>query len=925
MESKIIRAMTVFLLYSILQPAVSQTSSDQWFGDTAFFKITNQTIDLWAPNVSDVRYISKEVNAINNAEWKFTIKLDFNPSSSNLLKVYLVANQPNLTNDLQGYFVMLGNTQDEISLYRQDERVLIKIIDGTDKRLNLSKSSCEVTVTRNSTGHWTLCSRLDDDQDPVQEGEADDSTYIQSSFFGFVCQYTSTRSKKIHVVNFSITGDPYKDLWAPTIDSCHAINSQELIVWFNESIYGSLDNFSLHPDSQTPSSLKTDSNKCILTFDDALKKSVPYELTCIGIKDTSENRSDTLKCYFQYTPLSVENADIVLPSLIYLNFSKSLFQTKITLSSFVLNDIHPHSLELLDNNKTLILVFNTPLANDTPLNLHLDNMVDQYGDSLIAFDTVLFFHRPQILDILFTEVMADPTPTVALPNQEYLEFYNRSAYIIDLDGWLLKIGEKSIQLPPYQLKSNDYVLVSKKTDLFDTNTLEVKNLPAINNGSVDLQLIDLSGQIIDWAPYSQSLHEQSFKAEGGWSLERVDFDNFSNHKNWQSSISPNGGTPATENSISIANQDDRCPQIIFSQSLTNKKFRFGFDERIRFSNDPSVICVGPNGDVIPIEIDTITLTTITIKMSEEVDSLATYKIYWGNWTDMNINPAQPLALEFSKPKIPQKGDVLISELRPKPFGDEAEYLELYNNGSRFIDLSDLMISKKDKDGFIQKGECITSEHWLMPPQSYCLIVDKLPDTLTTFQQLFHVNGLSLPNDSGNIVICRINGEVLDALTYSKDMHASFISDETGVALERICFDQHTQNVANWTSASYTSGYGTPGKQNSQLNENLTHETWVECSTNAFSPNGDGHDDFLTITVNEKEPASILSIQIFDPHGRLVTQLANNVLLGQSNMFKWDGSSGTDHISAGLYVLICSISYPSGDRKRHKQAIAIYGN
>ena len=45
-----------------------------------------------------------------------------------------------------------------------------------------------------------------------------------------------------------------------------------------------------------------------------------------------------------------------------------------------------------------------------------------------------------------------------------------------------------------------------------------------------------------------------------------------------------------------------------------------------------------------------------------------------------------------------------------------------------------------------------------------------------------------------------------------------VKNKKGVALERIDPDAATQDAANWTSASETVGYGTPGYQNSQYKD-----------------------------------------------------------------------------------------------------------
>jgi hypothetical protein len=56
-----------------------------------------------------------------------------------------------------GYFVRIGNTNDEICLYRKDNNgVVSKIIDGTDGVLNSSNNVMKIKVIRDASNQWKL-------------------------------------------------------------------------------------------------------------------------------------------------------------------------------------------------------------------------------------------------------------------------------------------------------------------------------------------------------------------------------------------------------------------------------------------------------------------------------------------------------------------------------------------------------------------------------------------------------------------------------------------------------------------------------------------------------------------------------------------------------------------------------------------------
>ena len=112
------------------------TSNPTWGnGDFADFEVLNSKLHLNAVTIAD-RHLSIFSQAIENASWEFLVRMDFNPSSSNLSRVYLVSNNSNLASSLNGYYISLGGTDDEVSLFRQDGTTSTKIIDGVNKSDN---------------------------------------------------------------------------------------------------------------------------------------------------------------------------------------------------------------------------------------------------------------------------------------------------------------------------------------------------------------------------------------------------------------------------------------------------------------------------------------------------------------------------------------------------------------------------------------------------------------------------------------------------------------------------------------------------------------------------------------------------------------------------------------------------------------------
>ncbi|MCK4287817.1 MAG: hypothetical protein KAW86_01310, partial [Bacteroidales bacterium] len=84
------------------------TNNPTWVGDAGQFQINSS--DQLQLNSSDAgeSYLSTENYLINEIEWRFWIKLSFSPSGNNNTRVYLVSDNPDLKEPLNGYFLQFG-------------------------------------------------------------------------------------------------------------------------------------------------------------------------------------------------------------------------------------------------------------------------------------------------------------------------------------------------------------------------------------------------------------------------------------------------------------------------------------------------------------------------------------------------------------------------------------------------------------------------------------------------------------------------------------------------------------------------------------------------------------------------------------------------------------------------------------------------
>ena len=215
---------------------------------------------------------------------------------------------------------------------------------------------------------------------------------------------------------------------------------------------------------------------------------------------------------------------------------------------------------------------------------------------------------------------------------------------------------------------------------------------------------------------------------------------------------------------------------------------------------------------------------------------------------------------------------------------------------------------------------------VIEPDGYVLLTKNLSGvtdfyTILSPSSLFEIPKLPiLANTSSTLVLFRTKDEVvIDEVSYSSKWHASSVKDQKGVALERIDPEAETQSAANWTSASATAGYGTPGYQNSQSGisspddpDNPEEPTGIEV------PQWDESSGHYTISYYLDQPGYSCRVFIFNLAGIRVAEIANHELLGMKGQLIWDGYAlSGKQLQTGIYIFYAELYHTSGTVKRYK--------
>ena len=833
------------------------TDNPAWTGGTTDF-IVNSSGQLQSNNTtaSSTYYLSTVNTLATTAEWDFNVNLGFATSSANYADIFLTASASDFTSNVTtGYFIRIGNTADEICLYRKDGNSSIKIIDGADGTTNNSSNSIKIKVTRDAANQWSLSRDLSGSGSSfINEGTAVDATYTTSAYFGFLIKQSTASFFQKHFFDDIEIKAFVPDIIPPAVLSATTTSNNTIDVLFNE-------------------------------------------------------------------PLESSSSQVAA------NYAAN-------------NNIGAASTATLDagNSALVHLSFNTAFPNGVISTLTISGVQDLPGNTLSNGTTTFSFYTPQQYDVVIDEIMADPTPVVGLPANEWIELRNTSTFPINLLNW--KIGDETGEsgaLPNFILQPDSFVIICTGSSVaalsaFGT-TLAVSSFPSLDNTGELFSVKSDQGNIIHSVNYSVNWFQNELKKDGGWALEMIDTKNpCSGFGNWKASTDTKGGTPGKKNAVDGSNPDQSAPQLIRAYTTDSLNIVLVFDEPLDNLKAATVsnYSIGDGINIVTAQPLSPGFDKVNLQLANPLQRNKVYSITANAITDCVGNAiGNKKTAQAGLTEVADSLDIVINEILFNPPSNGTDYVEIYNCSNKIIDLKQTYIANRNSTGVISSIVQLSGEYYLLFPGDFLVITEDPAVVKAAFvsanpDAFIAVSSMpSFSDAEGDVIILNVQGAITDELKYSEKWHFKLIDNREGVALERIDYNAATQLQDNWHSAATSVGYGTPGYKNSQYRINDAVQGEVTLSPEIVSPDNDGQDDFATIDYSFPEPGYVVSITIFDATGQPARYLQRNALCGTKGRFRWDGlGEKNQQLATGIYIIFTEALNLNGKKKQFKKTIVV---
>jgi hypothetical protein len=671
-------------------------------------------------------------------------------------------------------------------------------------------------------------------------------------------------------------------------------------------------------------------------------------LNWIASNDARGGSPGSINSVYNNDPVQPEirTLQVVDNPLLLLSFSQQMnLQDLLTKSNYQLlpGNINPNQIMVYDSSTAIYLVFSDLFVLGQEYELVVDGNISNCAGQELETPQSLSFMLPkpaEVGEVLFNEIMADPEPVIALPPYEYIELYNRAEAPIVMNNWQLQIGTTLKIIENAAIPSQSYLILcaDEAAEAFqEYGEVFAFSSISLTNGGTQLVLRNEFGGIIHQIEYTDDWYADEDKAEGGWSLEAIDPENYCLEKgNWIASVDSRGGTPGSMNSVDGVSEEPEAIGIRQIEMLSETSIRVLFSQKmdsISLSNANHYLVEPILGAPLNCIIEGPKYESVQLFFDQEFEKGIVYQLETQEGLlSCGGYPAAGLIQRFAKPDEIEAGDVVFNEILFDPAVDDGDFIELVNISDKILETSDMAFSRVVYGAYDTTWYTSKLKGPLMFPGDYLAFSPSASQVLKVYfsenpNQIVSLDDFpSLPNDNAllQLHLAYDKESIIDQFTYDESMHHSLLKVTKGASLEKIRL-MGGNGAENWHSAASSVNYGTPAYQNSQYLEDASATSAFELSPEIFSPDNDGFEDVLQISYQLNEAGYQLNLVIYDSRGREVKKLIQNEILGTEGHFIWNGENENyEKAPMGIYILLFEYFDLNGNVKVEKLTTVLGG-
>jgi hypothetical protein len=423
-----------------------------------------------------------------------------------------------------------------------------------------------------------------------------------------------------------------------------------------------------------------------------------------------------------------------------------------------------------------------------------------------------------------------------------------------------------------------------------------------NSRAVEIALLDGNEQVISWLSYPAN-------GQPGHSFECITSSGDDVYQ-WEWSLAEHG-TPGLRNSVE--------PDSLQAGWST--------------TGGEGVVLELFNNGMQPLEQLEATVTALYNQIPVSTDSLLREMLMpgdtlqWlpeltlqGGWVELQLALASADWCDTLRSECLLTGICVLrfNEIMPDPGTTGPEWLEVTNAHPQLpLNLREIQLA----DNCDGDPSPITSEEWILAPGEYVVITGDREEMSAAWGEvsLLEMSGMPLLGNGGDcLVLSSPTGIRLEQLEWD----SSWLL-ESGYSLER--YNPQLANNRNGWSRCLSPARATPGVVNSIRLEQLPSVNTHLISSDLLTPDGDGIDEVLVITLCEVAWHLQFRVQVYNLIGSCVRHIDSGPHGAAVTRLLWDGRDDSGRLlPPGAYVLLVEAA-AAGDSKLRvtRHAVALF--
>ncbi len=514
----------------------------------------------------------------------------------------------------------------------------------------------------------------------------------------------------------------------------------------------------------------------------------------------------------------------------------------------------------------------------------------------VAIICILCVLSPNATAVTINEVLAnEPGGSTSL---EWIEIYNSSDMPQSLSGMAIIVDGIRIALPDSLLPPDDYQIICRRlisgitTPGFETiwgdSTGFWGDSPAeqalLTPIELPITLINSSGvvHLVDSNDDTLSMFQWVTSGRDGTSWERIssDADSISQSADYS------GSTPGFLNSLTFLPRDLAIDSVKVSAAsgrsvvsvdlISRSSALLQYSALFLYHLDGDTIAFRALEEFVPGERHTVELT---------YDAT-------GEYLDLVVSLTADDRTRNNRIEFVGSGDgfpgFILNEMLPNPSdGQTSEWVELLNRSGLPLDLNGWSLGDPDRQVVLSESQL------LVEPGEYVVAAEDTTEflrfnnrPLTLIQPL---NWVMLKNSIDTVILTGLFEIEADRVLYDSVF-------DRNVTISR---DENSIWPGGWGYSQLQGG--TPGEPNLTVREESNRVASIDVTPNPFSPDGDGFEDQIVISLDPL-PNADYTLKIYDRQGRVVRNFVQEGIAIQREVI-WDGRSDVGkRLPIGIYIL-----------------------